>query len=186
MSYIVKPEDLIGQIEGLPIKIAQAMVDNQVKQGNPANIRIFQHKIDTPYAGGGFNWNKSDEGQLFWSKIINGKQYPESYIDSTTNKEVKVESTKKIVGRKVGDIVKITIGRTVKNYVIIGYIPELDNPYLAISQYSYERLKESGEKIENANIITLNDPTRVVYLTLEDISKGKGVGIPPELIRIKQ
>lgn len=53
--YIVKPEDLIDDLESIPIEIAQKMVDYQVKQGNKPNIKIFQDNLFRTKANGGFD-----------------------------------------------------------------------------------------------------------------------------------
>ena len=37
-KYIVEKKDLKGEIKNYPIEVAQRMVDNQVLQGNEANV----------------------------------------------------------------------------------------------------------------------------------------------------
>lgn len=90
-----------------------------------------------------------------------------------------------------------------------------DNPYpkvMMVSNYPINNtnvgkprvvfMEKNGQYIAWANALTLKDTERVyntfswsyakdieksiVELTIEDISKGKGIGIPPELIRIKK
>ena len=36
------------------------------------------------------------------------------------------------------------------------------------------------------NVAAIKGPEEYVYLTLKDISEGKGVGVDPSLIRIRQ
>ena len=96
----VTKEDLIGQIAGFPLAIVQAMVANQVRQGNPANVKVFQDKVDASFVEGGFSWNKSAEGQFFWSKVINGKQFPaevvqpDKFNEGTTGTSTSTEQTR--------------------------------------------------------------------------------------------
>ena len=185
--------DCIGQLEGVPPKVVDLMIANQVKQGNPANVKVFQEKIDASYAEGGFRWNKSNEGQFFWSKVINGRQFPmeltqpDKFNEDTTGTSESTLVDLESMGQhayKIGDIVKVKSGASMVQRVVIGYVPELPNPYITISKQIYNNLKD-GKYIETtANLITLKEPEKYVYLTLEDISNGKGVGVNPELIRI--
>ena len=75
MSYKVKQEDLIGNIAGFPIEVVQAMVDEQVRHGNPADVTVFQKNIELDDSKGGFDWDESIEGHRFWSDIIYNKNF---------------------------------------------------------------------------------------------------------------
>lgn len=82
-KYIVKSDDLIGDIEGFPIEIVQKMVDYQVKQGNKPNVKIFQENFCSAVDEDGFDWSDTDEGYRFWYDILNNytfnsffKKYP--------------------------------------------------------------------------------------------------------------
>ena len=196
MNVLVTKEDLIGQIANFPLKIVEAMVANQVRQGNPANVKIFQEKVDASFVEGGFSWNKSAEGQFFWSKVINGKQFPKEIVPPDKSIEpVKpeepinespeeiVEEAKETPAYKVGDIVKI--GNSTRSRVIIGYFPDMPNPYLTITEESFKDLM-NGKTSCHINVTAIEEPKKYVYLTLKDISEGKGVGIDPDLIRIVQ
>lgn len=70
MRYIVKPEDLKGEIFDFPIEVVQLMVDNQLKQYEKADISIFQLSKT-----GGFRWVSTEEGFDFWEEIINKKNF---------------------------------------------------------------------------------------------------------------
>lgn len=76
-SYKVKKKDLVGDIKGYHIKIVQLMINNQVRQGNKANIAIFQDNAGAVVEDGGFNYSKSKEGEIFWLDI-------ERWIEKTT------------------------------------------------------------------------------------------------------
>lgn len=69
-NVIVKQTDLIGDIANFPIEVVQKMVDEQVKQGNKANVSIFQDNRHTGFACGGFTWSRTDDGEPFWEAII--------------------------------------------------------------------------------------------------------------------
>lgn len=196
MNVLVTKEDLIGQIANFPLKIVEAMVSNQVRQGNPANVKVFQEKVDASFVEGGFSWNKSAEGQFFWSKVINGKQFPKEIVPPdksiepvkpeepiNESPEEVVEEVKETPAYKVGDIVKI--GNSTRSRVIIGYFPDMPNPYLTITEESFKDFM-NGKTSCHINVTAIEEPKKYVYLTLKDISEGKGVGIDPDLIKIVQ
>lgn len=190
MNVLVTKEDLVGQIANFPLKIVEAMVANQVRQGNPANVKVFQEKVDASFVEGGFSWNKSAEGQFFWSKVINGKQFPKEItpLDKSTEpadespKEA-VEPIKEATAYNVGDVIRVKIGNSTGSRVIIGYFPDMPNPYLTITEESFRDLM-NGKTSCRINVTAIEEPKRYVYLTLKDISEGKGVGVDPDLIRI--
>lgn len=196
MNVLVTKEDLIGQIANFPLKIVEAMVLNQVRQGNPANVKVFQEKVDASFVEGGFSWNKSAEGQFFWSKVINGKQFPKEIvppdksIEPVKSEEPINESPEEVVEEangtpayKVGDIVKIR--NSTRSRIIIGYFPDMPNPYLTITEESFKDFM-NGKASCHINVTAIEEPKKYVYLTLKDISEGKGVGIDPDLIKIVQ
>lgn len=189
----ITKEDLIGQIASFPLKIVEAMVANQVKQGNPANVKVFQEKVDASFVEGGFSWNKSAEGQFFWSKVINGKQFPKEIVPldksielvNESPEEVIIERAKEVPAYNVGDIIRVRIGGNTRPRVVIGYFPNMPNPYLTITEESFKDLM-NGKTSCHINVTAIEEPKKYVYLTLKDISEGKGVGIDPDLIRIVQ
>lgn len=191
MNVLVTKEDLIGQIANFPLWIVKAMVSNQVRQGNPANVNVFQEKVDASFVEGGFSWNKSAEGQFFWSKVINGKQFPKEIVPpdksiepvNESPEEVVVEAVEKIPAYKVGDIVKVKNGKNIITRIVIGYFPELPNPYITMTVDGFNIFKKGKATECNLRIVALKEP-EYVYLTLKDISEGKGVGVDPDLIRI--
>ena len=192
MNASVTKEDLIGQIANFPLWIVKAMVSNQVRQGNPANVKVFQEKVDASFVEGGFSWNKSAEGQFFWSKVINGKQFPKEITPLDKSIEPADESPKEVVvsaregnAYNVGDVIRVKIGNSTGSRVIIGYFPDMPNPYLTITEESFRDLM-NGKTSCRINVTAIEEPKKFVYLTLKDISEGKGVGIDPDLIRIVQ
>lgn len=190
----ITKEDLIGQIANFPLKIVEAMVANQVRQGNPANVKVFQDKVDASFVEGGFSWNKSAEGQFFWSKVINGKQFPVEVVQPDKfNEGTTGTSTSTLVGQKSPEDAKTSLkygdkviveekGRRLGR-IFIGFTD--DNRILAVTNEGFKQLQ--GDTNMYPRVMTYKvweKEEGYVYLTLKDISEGKGVGVDPKLIRI--
>ena len=62
--------DLIGNIENFPIEVVEKMIDEQVRQGNKADVTIFQEGVTADNRFGGFLWRITEDGKDFWDKII--------------------------------------------------------------------------------------------------------------------
>ena len=85
-KYIVKSEDLIGDIKAFPIEVVQKMVDYQIEQGNIPNVTVFQKDCATAKFQNGFDWDETEEGANFWGEVIDFnnfeeffKKYPKKY-----------------------------------------------------------------------------------------------------------
>ena len=61
----------------------------------------------------------------------------------------------------------------------------MPNPYLTITEESFKDFM-NGKASCHINVTAIEEPKKYVYLTLKDISEGKGVGIDPDLIKIVQ
>lgn len=78
-----------GELVGIPIDIIDRMLDNQLAQGNPEDISVFENIRSAGSSTGGFNWSVSlernllpKEGMLsvysassFWDKILDDKNF---------------------------------------------------------------------------------------------------------------
>ena len=73
-KFKVKNKHLTGEIAGFPKRVVQAMVDEQVRQGNPANPIVFAGERVAGKSQGGFTWIESALGN-YWSDIIRGKKF---------------------------------------------------------------------------------------------------------------
>ena len=62
----------------LPVEIQEAMLKEQVRQGNPRDKEVFEENIKEMFENGGFSWIISTDGYDFWDKITNG-DYTEFY-----------------------------------------------------------------------------------------------------------
>lgn len=74
-KFKVKKKHLTGEIADFPKRVVQAMVDEQVRQGNPANPCVFSVWCTATKSQGGFNWHGSPLGHDSWVEIIPWKQF---------------------------------------------------------------------------------------------------------------
>ena len=74
-KFKVKKKHLIGEIADFPRRVVQAMVDEQVRQGNPADPSVFSRECTACHFHGGFTWHSSILGRNFWVDIIRGKKF---------------------------------------------------------------------------------------------------------------
>ena len=73
-KFKVKKKHLTGEIADFPKRVVQAMVDEQVRQGNPADPSVFARERTASKDEGGFTWIESDLGNS-WADIIQGKKF---------------------------------------------------------------------------------------------------------------
>ena len=74
-KFKVKKKHLTGEITDFPKRVVQAMVDEQVRQGNPADPSVFWIKCVADKSQGGFNWHESILGRDAWVEIIPWKKF---------------------------------------------------------------------------------------------------------------
>ena len=74
-KFKVKKKHLAGEIADFPKRVVQAMVDEQVRQGNPADPSVFVRARDAEKSQGGFTWTESALGMIYWAEIIRAKQF---------------------------------------------------------------------------------------------------------------
>lgn len=68
--FKVEQSDLVGNIKDFPIEVVEKMIEEQVKQGNRPNVKVFQHFIIADVDDGGFTWVETDDGTEFWQEVI--------------------------------------------------------------------------------------------------------------------
>ena len=73
-KFKVKKKHLIGEIADFPRRVVQAMVDEQVRQGNPADPSVFAKARTAGKHHGGFTWLESALG-LSWADIVWRKNF---------------------------------------------------------------------------------------------------------------
>ena len=74
-KFRVKKKHLIGEIADFPKRVVQAMVDEQVRQGNPADPSVFSIRRVACKREGGFTWMGSPLGHGSWPEIILYKKF---------------------------------------------------------------------------------------------------------------
>lgn len=67
--------DLIGDIKNFPIEVVNKMVEEQVRQGNRADVSVFQKSRIADRKNRGFNWDESTDGPLFWHGVISNDEF---------------------------------------------------------------------------------------------------------------
>ena len=197
----------MNKIIGYPIEIVNRMLECQENQGNPVDLEVFKIKgPDTTRSRGGFDWHKTSEGSPFWSIIVNKKDFNHFFhhhndiirsgvvieedwdlfdLSNALNpSEEEFHNNIIAVGTKV--IVEEDTGRkSVKR--LISYNSDFPEPYLTITEKAWNLLLEGNTSEQRFKAYKdceeyIEEP--IVELTLEDISQGKGVGVPPHLIKI--
>ena len=73
-KFKVKKKHLTGMVSDFPKRVVQAMVDEQARQGNPADPSVFSIWRFANKREGGFTWIESAPGYS-WSKIILHKKF---------------------------------------------------------------------------------------------------------------
>ena len=73
-KFKVKKKHLTGEIADFPKRVVQAMVDEQVRQGNPADPSVFARERTACRREGGFTWMKTAPGYS-WPEIILYKKF---------------------------------------------------------------------------------------------------------------
>ena len=67
------------QFKDLPVEIQERMLDEQVRQGNKRDAKVFEEYIMAGIRGGGFSWSRTVEGYIFWEKIIHDGNFAVFY-----------------------------------------------------------------------------------------------------------
>lgn len=196
---MITKEDCIGAIEGYPPHVVECMLDEQERQGNPRNIAVFQNKADAGYFEGGFTWNKSVKGPMFWSNIHNSRKFyicpkpgtiMEKDIISIPDEESVSTVETEEEGLVVGAPVMVTANGRTKEKRLLAVVDSPDGKiYICATIALYNTLITEGTNNNSVTshrdgVVLIKPKPEKVKLTLKDISEGKGVGIPPELIEI--
>lgn len=93
-----KPDD--RDILGFPVVVVEAMIRNQIEQGNVGDVKVFQGNNLSGKLGKGFDWNETKEDREFWLKVIKNKNFDvffEKYPELLPKKDVEEVSTEEVV-----------------------------------------------------------------------------------------
>lgn len=175
-----------NQIENFPEEVIEAMLDEQVRQGNKRDVTVFKNNKRATVGQYGFTWTNAepidgfDNIYIFWHEVINQENF-DLFFKYFPKKE-KTFPRVMYVSDNVITPKLISEGAVNKRVVFM----KKNNKFLAWMADTLEK----AEKELNTNYwnyaIDIDETNEIVELTIEDISKGKGVGIPPHLIRIKK
>lgn len=71
MKAIFKVEmtDKVGFLKRFPIEVIEKMVEEQYKQGNKPDVKVFQDYVTSDLDMGGFNWGDTEAGYKFWQEV---------------------------------------------------------------------------------------------------------------------
>lgn len=75
LKYINPEYEPAGDITNFPIEIIDKMLENQVKQGNKLNIKVFEYNKISTKGSGGFDWSSTEEGHSFWDFVVGNKRF---------------------------------------------------------------------------------------------------------------
>lgn len=75
----IKAEDFIekysGCIKDFPEYVVEAMLNEQEKQGNKRDVSVFEKSQARIQSKGGFDWEKTSQGEVFWKNVIMDNQF---------------------------------------------------------------------------------------------------------------
>jgi hypothetical protein len=99
----ITPSDITGSIKNFPIEVVKKMIEEQVNQGNEADVTVFQEERGADKALKGFNWCNTEDGHLFWQNVIVTRNF-----DLFFEKYPKIDNKVYIIGdSEIGiDIIK--------------------------------------------------------------------------------
>ncbi len=84
----VEQRDLVGAIKEFPIEVVQEMVNEQVRQGNKADVEVFQEYVYAGCVRCGFDWSNSVMGEDFWYDVLYCKRFDIFFQKYPKNKYV--------------------------------------------------------------------------------------------------
>ena len=105
-----------GELTGFPKEIIARMLDCQEEQGNKRDINVFERDKEANNQKKGFNWLRTQEGQVFWFKVIGCRIFDlffEKYPKKEDNQEFRVgDKVYDIMYKSCGIITNISKGKT--------------------------------------------------------------------------
>jgi len=155
-----------GQLEGFPQEVVEAMLNEQVKQGYPRDITVFERNKTSGNSNKGFVWYKTNDGVYFWNKVIESKNF-----DMFFTKYPKKSEYPKVMMVRDREY-EYWMKKTVLAYLGDDFI----EPYVVDDGF------EDG-KISHVCYRFAKEVEQPVEVTMEDVAKALGIDI--KLLRIK-
>jgi hypothetical protein len=112
-----------GELKGFPTEVIEKMLERQVEQGNPKKKSIFERNYACNAKNGGFDWDRTTEGQLFWCEVLREEKF-KTFFDKYPKKKELAFPRKMLVW----DIE----GKGKVETLVLGIFPERCNPYKVI------------------------------------------------------
>lgn len=69
-KYGISKDDITGKIEGFPVGVVIRMMEEQERQGNEPNIKVFTSQKIFDRDNGGFTFMDTPAGFSFWNRVI--------------------------------------------------------------------------------------------------------------------
>lgn len=117
-TYKVEQSDLIGAIADFPIEVVEKMIERQVEQVNKPDVKAFHRFASNDAKGGGFTWENTIEGELFWDKVIGDRNFNvffERYPKGIDDKILKAFNDFSKAEAAVRDLMKIKFSELLKD-----------------------------------------------------------------------
>ena len=72
---------MIGALKGFPVGVVVRMLEEQEKQGNKPDVKVFQRKRSANKHYDGFDWEDTEAGagKFFWISVIFDKHFEDFY-----------------------------------------------------------------------------------------------------------
>ena len=84
IKYNITKKDMVDDLKGFPVGVVIRMLEEQEKQGNKPDIKVFQKNCCAGWNDNGFEWDDTEDGEDFWEGVISYddydkffKEYPE-------------------------------------------------------------------------------------------------------------
>lgn len=185
--YIVKKSDLIGEIANFPIEVVQKMIEEQVEQGNKADVTVFQEDNFADTYGGGFSWCDAKDGDDFWCEIISKENFNlffDRYPNEVTLSHlVYVKQNGTIKGEDIIELLKSYGGTNYDN--LDGKSPN-SLYYLNPISKNIEWVHRDFSSVPQMLALGYSEvkvESKLVEITMEEIAEKFGVDV--SLLRIK-
>ena len=176
--FKVEQSDLVGGIKDFPIELVEKMIEEQVKQGNKADVEVFQKNASTDAEDGGFDWDETNDDIDFWQEVIG-----EGNFDLFFEKYPKKAKLVYIVGdSEIG----IDIIKTLEKYGGInhhGYTGDSDGVlyYIDPNNDSIEICNINDDQnlyeVLLATYTPIDAEVNILEVTMEEIAKKFGVDV---------
>jgi hypothetical protein len=173
------------QFKNLPVEIQEKMLDEQERQGNKRDAKVFEVKTSAALRKGGFSWDESIEGYSFWEEIILNanfavfyKKYPKRPLLKVIPLHVKILDSKALLEKIAEKLItkwhdggrpaKVEIDWFEYGGFYWSANAEIEAEY-GVKQYGYDIPPDSyckGMSVENVAIECTDEdgnPVRVVY-----------------------